>query len=136
MKEKYLRIDPSGELSWIELERLPRHDDVFCCAEAIRISDLYPVLDCDFIEIVRTVLPGIVIVIDDAGKLLFPPKPHNDLASRLYAGWLCGRDNIVGIAVVFAERPFEPLGELDLFPLSSSEESLLSLALGVCIPDK
>ena len=27
MKEKYLKINPSGTLEWIELDRLPRHND-------------------------------------------------------------------------------------------------------------
>lgn len=136
MMEMYLKIDPSGELSWIELERCARHDDIYCGAEALSIFDLYSVIGCSCVEPVRTVLPNIVIMVDESGRIKSPPKPHNELASRLYAGWLLGRDNIVGTAVVFALRPTEPIGELDLFPLTPAEESLLSLSLGAVLPDK
>lgn len=133
MLEKYLRIDPSGEITWIELERLPRYDEIYCGAEAVSILDLHPVIGCDCVEMVRSVIPGIVFFVDESGRIKDPPQALNPLVSRLYAGTAYG-DPIVGPAVLFAVRRTEPYGEEDIFPLSESQLSILSLALGVQLP--
>lgn len=132
MSELYLRIDPSGDISWIKLDRVPYS---LTDGEGISLDQLYAAIGCDCIEHVRTVIPGIVLVIDESGRIKDPPQRHNELASRLYYGWLCGVDNIVGPAVVCAMRPVGPYYEPDLFPLSPAEVMKLSLCLGVSIPE-
>ena len=44
MLEKYLCIEPSGELRWIQLERKPRYNAVYNGQEALSLKDLYPIL--------------------------------------------------------------------------------------------
>lgn len=133
MIEKYLRIDPSGEIKWIELERLPRYNDIFCGASAIDIADLYPVIGCDCVEMVHSWIDGIVFFVDECGKIKDPPQALNPIASCLYAGTAYG-DPIVGPVVLFSLRCTEPYGEHDIFPLTDSQLSVLSLALGVQLP--
>lgn len=123
--DKYLVIYPSGELRWVELSSGRR-----------RLDQMYKVIGCDCIEVVRTLIPGICIVIDESGKVKTMPQPHNELASRLYYGYKVGVDDIAGPAIVFALRSIEPCGELDLFPLDDVELVKLSLYLGVKLPDK
>ena len=132
--ELYLKIDPDGTLSWIPLCRKPRFICVYHGEEALDINDLYPVIGCSCVEYVYTRIRGIVILVDESGKIKNPPQRVNPLASMLYAGAPYG-DMIHGPAVVFAMRPAPPSGEYDLFPLSKSELSLLSVCLGVSIPD-
>lgn len=122
--DKYLVIYPSGELRWVELR------------SNLRLDQLHEIIGCSCVEQVRTVLPGICIVIDESGKIKSPPQLHYELASRLYYGYFIGCDNIVGPAVVMALRPTGPLQELDWFPLNDSELAKLSLYLGVKIPRK
>lgn len=122
--DKYLVISPSGELRWEEFER----DHWF--------PQLYEVIGCNCVEMVHTIIPGICIIIDESGKIKYPSQPHNELASRLYLGYLQGYGDIVGPAVVCALRPTGPYHELDLFPLSDAELAKLSLYLGVSFPDK
>lgn len=131
--EKYLRIDPSGEITWINIDRVPYS---WCDAEGLSLDQVHAAIGCSCMEQVRTVLPGIVILIDECGKIKDPPQRHNEIASRLYRGWLCGIDNIVGPAIVCAERPTEPIGERDLFPLNQTELAKLSLCLGVKLPEQ
>lgn len=133
MVEKFLRIDPSGELSWIELERKPRHDDVYCGFEAVSVSDLHPVIGCNHVEMVRSIIPGIVFFVDECGKIKDPPQALNPLASRLYAGTVYG-DPIVGPAVFFALRYTGTYFEKEIYPLNDHELSLLELALGIDLP--
>ena len=133
MVEKYLRIDPSGDITWIELERLPRHNDIYCGAEAIDIRDLYPVIGCSCVEMVRSIFGDIVFFVDESGKIKNPPQALNPVASRLYAGTAHG-DPIVGPVVLFSLRHTEPYGEYDIFPLTDSQLSVLSLALGAALP--
>lgn len=132
--ELYLKIDPDGTLSWIPLCRRPRYDAIYNGAEAISVIDLYPVIGCSCVEQVYTRIRGIVILVDESGKIKNPPQRVNPLASKLYAGAPCG-DMIHGPAVVFAIRPTPPIGEHDLFPLTKNELNLLSVCLGVSIPD-
>lgn len=133
MAERYLRIDPSGELSWLPIDRVPYEFDP--SIEGLSLDQIYAAIGCSCMEQVRTIIPGIVILIDESGKVKSPPQPHNELASRLYAGWHYGLDDIVGPALVCAMRPTPPIGELDLFPLKHSELLQLSLVLGVHLPE-
>lgn len=132
--ELYLKIDPDGTLSWIPLCRKPRFTCVYHGEQALDIADLYPVIGCSCVEQVYTRIRGVVIMVDESGKIKNPPQPVNPLASKLYAGAPYG-DMIHGPAVVFALRPTPPIGELDIFPLNKSELSLLSVCLGVSIPE-
>lgn len=132
MIERYLRIDPSGEITWINVDRVPYR---WCDGEGMSIDQIYAAIGCSCFEQVRTVLPGIVILVDESGRVKDPPQRHNEIASRLYLGWLRGLDDIVGPAIVCAMRPTEPYGELDLFPLDSVELAKLSLYLGVELPE-
>lgn len=134
MLEKYLKIDPSGELSWIELERLPRYDEIYNGAEALVVRDLYPVIGCSCVEMVRSRIPGVVFMVDESGKIKTPMQPLNPLASKLYAGAPYG-DMIYGPVVLFSLRPTPPIGEQDLFPLTKNELNLVSVCLGVKIPE-
>lgn len=132
MAEKYLRIDPSGEISWVDIDRVPYS---WCDGEGMDLQQIYNHIGCSCMEQVRTVLPGIVLLVDESGRIKDPPQRHNEIASRLYYGWLIGKDDIVGPALVCALRPTEPYGELDLFPLDSVELAKLSLCLGVALPE-
>lgn len=134
MTEKYLRIDPTGEISWINIDRVPYKFDPSILGPSA--DQIYAAIGCSCFEMVRTVISGIVILVDESGKLKSPPQRHNELASRLYAGWLLGHDDIVGPAIVFAERRTEPYGEHDIFPLNDVELAKLSLALGVQLPEE
>lgn len=131
MAEKYLKIDPSGDISWVSIDRVPY---TWTDGEGVDLKQIYREIGCDCIEQVRTVIPGIVLLVDESGKIKDPPQRHNEIASRLYAGWLCGADDIVGPAIVCALRPTGPLHELDLFPLNLVELAKLSLSLGVELP--
>lgn len=128
--EKYLCIDPSGELRWIHLERKPRYGPVYNGAEAISLKDIYPILDCTLCEQVHTCIRGVVLIIDECGRIKDPPKPHNEVASQLYNGWHYAGVDIRGSAVVCALHPVPPDGELDLVPLSESQEFVLSSFIG------
>ena len=135
MIEKYLCIEPSGKLRWIELERCPRHNFVYDGEEVIQLSDLNPVIGCEWVELVYSILPDIVFCVDECGKIKFPMQPLNPLASRFYGGTKFG-DCIHGPAVFFSQRPLMPSGEMDLFPLSPAQENLVSMVLGVDLPEK
>ena len=129
MKEKYLKINPSGTLEWIELDRLPRHNDIYCGAEAISVRDLHPVIGCSCVEQVSTIIPGVVIMVDESGKIKDPPQPINHKACHLYAGSAYG-DYIHGPAVVFSLRRTPPYGELDIFPLEAYQLLAVMKAIG------
>lgn len=116
--EKYLCIYPDGRVQWVAIDR----DDL--------LDDLYRIIGCRCVERVRTTLKDIVIIIDESGKLKDPPKLHNELASRLYAGWLYG-DDIVGPAVVMGLRRVPPYWEEDWCQLSFDQLNKLSKVLGV-----
>ncbi len=133
MLEKYLKIDPSGELSWIELERCARHNKFYLGAESLDVRDLYPVIGCSCVEMVCSRIRGVVFMVDESGKIKDPMQPLNPLASKLYAGAPYG-DMIHGPVVLFSLRPTPPIGEQDLFPLTQNELNLVSVCLGVKIP--
>lgn len=88
-KERYLCIYPDGSLKWILAD--PNH---LCDA-------FHKAISCDWLENVYTVLPDIVIIVDEVGKVRQNPQKLNPIASRLYAGTPYG-DPIVGPAVVAA----------------------------------
>lgn len=105
-KQEYLVIYPSGDLSWMEVD-------------GSIIDALHKTIGCEWVENVRTILPDINLIVDECGKIKDPPQPHNELASRLYYGWLCGMDDICGPAVVAAIHLVD--GESDWCPLSPRE---------------
>ena len=132
--ELYLKIYPDGTLSWIPLFRKPRFDFGYNGAEVLDVSDLYPVIGCSCVELVHTRIGRVVILVDESGKVKDPSLKVNPLASKLYAGAPYG-DMIHGPAVVFALRPLPHNHGQDLFPLNKSELNLLSVCLGVPIPE-
>lgn len=130
MMEKYLRIDPSGEIAWVDIDRVPY---TWTDGSGPSLNQIYSYIGCTCIEQVRTVIPDVVILVDESGKLKDPPQALNILASRLYRGSLYG-DPIVGPVIVAALRRCGPLNELDLFPLERVDLAKLSLFLGVELP--
>lgn len=127
--DKHLVIYPSGEMKWVELHRARMFDDIYCGDYAYDLNDIYRVIGADFFEQVSLLLPGIVILIDECGKIKTPPQEHNELASRLYGGYQFG-DDIVGPAIFFKQ-----IGP-NIYPLEPVDEARLSLFLGVKLPDK
>lgn len=105
-KERYLVIDPDGSLRWILVD--PDHI-LYAFRKAI---------NCDWLENVYTVLPDIVIIVDEVGKVKQNPQRFNPVASRLYGGAPYG-DFIHGPAVVAAIHYRD--GESDWVPLSVPE---------------
>ena len=133
--EKYLVIHSSGTLEWVDLERAPREDPVYNGDEALSNADIRKVIGCDCLGQVQTTLPGIVMLVDECSKCLPRPKAHNELASRLYFGWEPMRKNdIRGTAVLFALRPSNALGELDLYPLSPAQLAAVAIRMRHDIP--
>ena len=133
MTEHYLCVYPNGELRWIPLERVVRYDAFYDGEETILLSDLYPVIGCNCVEQVHTKIPGIVMMVDECGKIKDPPQVLNPLASRFYAGTPFG-DPIVGPAVFMALKRVEPLMELDNYPLSPAQVDLVEAVLGKPLP--
>ena len=136
MVEKHLFIDPSGKISWILLDREPDFGPVYQGSSALDLMQIRDWICCSWLEQVRTVLPDIVLVIDESGKIKDPPQPHNELASRLYYAYHIGADDICGPAFVMALRPSGPYGEHDWQPLNDKDLACLSLYLGVQLSDK
>lgn len=127
--DKHLVIYPSGEMKWIDLHRVRKYDDIYCGNYAYDLNEICQIIGADFFEQVSLQLPGIVILIDECGKIKFPPQEHNELASRLYGGYQFG-DDIVGPAIFF-----KMIGP-NIYPLAPVDEARLSLFLGVKLPDK
>lgn len=129
MKVKHLLIEPSGKMSWVELDRERKYDDIYEGEYGYDLDQIHDLLGTDLFENVYSTLPSVVFLVDESGKLKNPPKQHNELASRLYGGYRFG-DNIVGNALFFRiEGP-------NLVPLTLADEARLSLCLGVQLPDK
>ena len=113
--ERYLVIEPSGELRWIHTER-----------EQL-LQTFYAAIGCDCIETVGTVVPNIYMIVDESGKIKTPPQEHNERASRLYAGYMnwSRANNIAGpailasIGIVNGEPDIVPLNELALRRLTA-----------------
>lgn len=129
MQVKHLVIYPSGDMKWVDLDFERRFDDIYEGEFAHDIDQIYDVLQCDCFEQVSLRIPGIVILVDESGKIKSPPRSHNELASRLYGGYEFG-DDIVGPALFF--RQAGP----NLIPLLPADEARLSLFLGVRLPEK
>lgn len=133
--EKYLVIYPSGLMQWVELERKPRYNSVYNGDPALSMDDIRKVIDCSWLKLVHTVIPDVVMFVDEVGKILPQPKAHNELASRLYGGWEpVHLDDIRGTAVLFALRRSGLFGELDIFPLSPSQVAAVAQKMRVSIP--
>lgn len=132
MIERYLTIYPSGKICWSNVERKPCFTDAYNGARALNMNDVRKIIGCDWLEMVYTNIPGIVMMIVECGKIRKDPLPHNELASRLYGGYVpLPIDDIVGTAVFFALKPTEPLGEMDLFPLSPAQLHLVAAKMRV-----
>lgn len=118
--EKYLRLDPSGDVSWITIDC-----DHF-------LDGLREAIGCDWLENVR--LPGgVCAIVDEVGKIKDPPQSVNPLASVLYPGTAYG-DPLCG-PVVFARIALVD-GESDWCPLLPFQLSMLQSVLGIEIPDQ
>ena len=92
----YLVVEPDRSVRW----ELVDHDGW--------LDRLYQIIGCDCVESVRTVDPGLLLIIDESGRLKDPPKQHNRGASNFYLGWLRMRQapwDIVGTALFAAEVP-------------------------------
>lgn len=131
MTEHYLRIDPSGELSWIPIDRVPYS---WTDGDGPSLDQIHSAIGCSCIEQVHTFIPGVVIIVDESGKIKDPPQPYNHVASPLYPGYQYG-DWIAGPVILCNLEPVPPLMEMDLFPLAPSQLARLSLFLGIEIPD-
>ena len=109
--DKYIVIMPSGEIRWelVEPEK--------------RMQRFREIIGTDCVENVRTILPDICIIVDESGKIKDPPQQFNVWASLLYAGFLRGRDTIVGPAIVAAIHLID--GEPDWVPLNAEECRML-----------
>ena len=127
MKVKHLVIYPSGKLEWVELDYNRRYDDIYEGEYAYELDQIHRILGCDCVEQVSLRIPGVVILIDESGKIKESPRLHNELVSRLYGGYAFGAD-IVGPAIFFRqEGP-------NIRPLLPADEVKLSLCLGVPLP--
>lgn len=73
LTDKHLLIHPSGKMEWVELHRVRRYDDIYCGNYAYDLNEIHRVLGIDFFEQVSLILPGLVILIDEIGKLRNPP---------------------------------------------------------------
>ena len=119
LNEKYLVINPSGSVKWIHTNREHLFEDF---RKAIR---------CNWLENVYTVLPGIVIIVDEVGKVRQDPQIFNPVASRLYGGAPYG-DFIHGPAVVAAIGLTDT--GMDWIPLRPAQLQQLQNWLQVEIP--
>lgn len=105
-KERFLVIYPDGSLRWILTDRRGM-------CEAFRKA-----IGCNWLENVYTVLPDIVIIVDEVGKVKQNRQRVNLVASQLYRGSLYG-DMIHGPAVVAAIHLVD--GESDWVPCTVPE---------------
>ena len=117
--EKYLRLDPSGELRWITIDR-----DRF-------LEDLYETIGTSSVEHVQ-LMHGLECIVDELGYY-HDHQRANLHASPLYAGWIRGVP-LVG-AVVFVRTGLDEYGDYDWFPLLPGHIRTLEHRLGVDIPD-
>ena len=120
LKDKYPVIYPDGSVMWIHTNRNRMSEDF---RKAIR---------CNWLENVYTVLPGIVIIVDEVGKVRQDPQIFNPVASRLYGGAPYG-DFIHGPAVV-ASIGLTDEG-MDWIPLQQSQLQRLQNWLHIKLPE-
>lgn len=122
--DRYLVIEPSGELWWIS------------CHRKGLLNALHSAIGCDCVENVHSIFSPICLIVDESGRIKTPPQVHNPLASLLYAGWILGCDDIVGPCVLASMRRCDnEYGDMDWFPLNDDELSVLSIYLDVNIPE-
>ena len=67
--------------------------------EDFKLEQLYALLGCSMIEVV-SIAYGMILVVDEEGKLSLPPKPVNSEATRLARGFISAYDHINGDALV------------------------------------
>lgn len=91
----------------------------------LELEDLYRHADCDTIQIVRTINPRWLMVIDDNGKLL--GKPANPMATSLY--YACPYDFIVGTVFIGTSEPPCLDDEPDVFAMKYDDAMALFNAL-------
>lgn len=115
-KEKYWVLDPDGSARQIEIERLTM------------LEDFHAAIDADCLETVRTIIPDVCLIVDESGRFKYPAKQHNERASLLYLGYILGRYDIVGSAILAAFHLLD--GEPDWVPLSPSELSKVASCIG------
>lgn len=78
------------------------------------LDELYKQADCDTIQIIRANIPGLLMCLDDNGKIL--GKELNPLATLLYAPEY---DCIVGDVVLGTDFSPNPNDEPDIYALDS-----------------
>ena len=122
MVEKYSVIYPSGE---IRLEEINRE---------LMLDRMHEIIGCDCLEQVHTIVPGMVLIVDESGKIKDPPQQHNELASLLYMGYLKGPDDICGPAILASLQPTGPLEEMDWFPITQFHACVLHM-MGFELPE-
>ena len=122
--DRYLVIEPSGDLRWIHCHR----DGL--------LDAFYSAIGCDCVENVYSIFSPICLIVDESDRIKHPPQVHNSLASRLYSGFFRGCDDIVGPCVLVAMRRCDnEYGDMDWFPLNDDELTVLSIYLGINIPN-
>lgn len=117
--EKYLRLDPSGELSWITIDR-----DHF-------LEGLYEAIGCIWVEHVQ-LLHGLECLVDETGAISGYQRV-NFAASRLYGGYPSGVP-LFG-PVIFVRTGVGSSGEPEWLPLQPGHIRALEHRLNVDIPD-
>lgn len=114
--EEYMIIEPNGAIRWIQTER------------ENMLDTFHAAIGCDCLENVRTIVRDVCLIVDESGKVKANPQPHNERASRLYWGYLAGKDDIVGPAIVAAIHLVD--GDPDWVPLNLVERLRVS-SLGI-----
>lgn len=76
------------------------------------LEELYELTSCDTIQILRSSVPGLLLCIDDNGKIL--DKPINPLGTVLYAPQY---DYIVGDVLIGTDFSPNPNDEPDIYAL-------------------
>lgn len=122
MTEKFHVIYPSGEIRLEEINR------------AYLLDRMHEIIGCDCLEQVRTIVPGLVMIVDESGKIKDPPQDHNELASLLYMGYLKGPDDICGPAILASLQPSGPYDEMDWFPITHFHYTVLHM-MGYELPE-
>ena len=84
--EKYLLIPAFGKSDWIEVDP----DNL--------LEDFKRILDCVHIEVVR-ISSKYGLIVDEEGKIKFPPKRFNAKATNLFGEFW--NDHIAGDAILF-----------------------------------
>ena len=118
MCEKYHVLYPDGRIT---LEEIPRDQ---------MLDRMHEIIDCDMIERVVSWMPNVYLVVDESGRIKYPPKEHNRYASFLYMGWHVGMDDIVGPAILCSQDYFGPYHEPDFVPLTPQALATLRIYFG------